>query len=368
MNILGIDHLEFYVGDARQTAYFLCTAFGFRIRGRGGSQTGLKDQHSLLVEHGDIRLILTTGLGPDHPATQYVGRHGDGVAIIAFETDDVEGLFNDVVARGANPLSAPEVHESHGDRVVVATVSGFGDVIHRLVQRDKPKGAFMPGAFDLSIADKAPDDGLLGIIDHAAICVPAGELGATSRYYQDVFGFNEIFDEYIEVGGQGMDSKVVQSPSQLVTFTLIEPDTRRRPGQIDDFLSWHVGAGVQHVAFRTHDIITAVRTFSARGIAFGATPASYYDALIERIGDVEMPLGDLRELGVLVDTDHWGKMYQIFTQSMHIRRTLFLELIERHGALTFGSSNIKALYEAKERELGAPQPDPTQQSTDLAAA
>ena len=209
----------------------------------------------------------------------------------------------------------------------------------------------MPGVFDEIAFDPEPGDALLLEIDHAAICVLAGELDSTSRYYQDVFGFSEIFEEYIQVGGQGMNSKVVQSPARHVTFTLIEPDVRRSPGQIDDFLQWHAGAGVQHVAFRTDDIVTSVRTFASRGVGFLSTPGAYYDALEERLGTVDISFKDLRELGVLVDTDHWGQMYQIFTQSMHVRRTLFLELIERHGALTFGTSNIKALYEAKEREL-----------------
>jgi 4-hydroxymandelate synthase len=156
-----------------------------------------------------------------------------------------------------------------------------------------------------------------------------------------------------------MDSIVVQSPDREVTFTLIEPDPNRRPGQIDDFLSWHAGAGVQHIAFKTSDIIRSIRTFSERGVGFLSTPSSYYDTLSERLTPVDVPIEALRKHAVLVDEDHWGQMYQIFTQSMHIRRTLFLELIERHGALTFGTKNIKALYEAKERELAAGSPGGT---------
>ncbi len=332
MNVLGVDHLEFYVGDARQTAYFLCTAFGFRIRGQGGPQTGLADQRSLLLRHGDIHIVLTSGLTPHHPATEYVGRHGDGVAVIAMGVDDIE-------ATGQKP--------AYHEKAAFATMPAFGDVMHRLVQRHDDKEVWLPGIEP--VTDSDADDGLLQVIDHLAICVPAGDLATTSRFYQDVFGFNEIFEEYIEVGGQGMDSKVVQSPSREVTFTLIEPDPSKRPGQIDDFLQWHAGAGVQHVAFRTDDIIRAVSMFSDRGVGFLNTPGSYYDALA--LAETEIPVQQLRKHAVLVDQDHWGRMYQIFTQSMHIRRTLFLELIERHGALTFGSSNIKALYEAKEREL-----------------
>jgi len=337
MRILGVDHLEFYVGDARQTAYFLCAAFGFRISGQGGPQTGLSGQRSLLLRHGDIHVVLTTGLEPHHPATEYVSRHGDGVAVIALAVDDVQSTFAELVAKGATGL---------GD----GRVAGFGDVIHRLVQRDG--GPFTLPGIELS-EDSESDDGLLEVIDHLAFCVPAGELATTSKYYQDVFGFDEIFEEYIEVGSQGMDSRVVQSDNHAVTFTIIEPDPMRTPGQIDDFINWHAGAGVQHIAFRTTDIIRAVRTFADRGVGFLSTPPSYYDALSERLTPVDVPIESLRKHSVLVDEDHWGQMYQIFTQSMHIRRTLFLELIERHGALTFGTSNIKALYAAKERELAA---------------
>jgi len=353
MNILGIDHVEFYVGDARQAAYYLCSAFGFRLVGQGGPETGLSGQRSLLLRHGDILIVLTSGLSPDHPATEYVRRHGDGVAVIALGTDDVAGTFAEVVARGAVAVAEPRTFERGDSRVVMATVSGFGDVAHHLVERHGPAGEFRPGAFDVTATDVDTDKDLLRAIDHAAICVPAGDLAATARFYEDVFGFTEIFEEYIEVGGQGMDSKVVQSRSREVTFTLIEPDITRRPGQIDDFLQWHAGAGVQHLAFRTDDIVTAVSTLAGRGVGFLATPDSYYDNLEERIGRSDIPVPALRELGVLVDRDHWGQMYQIFTQSMHVRRTLFLEIIERHGALTFGSGNIKALYEAKERERAA---------------
>src|SRR5690349_20384249 len=267
MNILGIDHLEFYVGDARQAAYFLCNAFGFRITGQGGPQTGLPGQRSLLLRHGDIRIVLTSGLVADHPATIYVGRHGDGVAIIALATDDVEETYAEVVRRGATSIAPPSVFDNGETRVVMATVSGFGDVTHHLVERHGPRSEFLPGAILMNAEADAPREGeLLEVIDHAAICVPAGEIAATSKYYQEVFDFSEIFEEYIEVGGQGMDSKVVQRPSREVTFTLIEPDPKRRPGQIDDFLDWHAGAGVQHVAFRTSDIVTAVRTFAEKGV------------------------------------------------------------------------------------------------------
>ena len=351
MNISGIDHVELYVGDARQAAFYLCTAFGFKVCGQGGPETGLAGQRSLLLRQGDIQVVLTSGLVADHPATDYVRRHGDGVAIVAIGVDDTEQAFNELVGRGAKAVSSPARYVRDDTTVVVAEVSGFGDVTHRLVERRGPQREFLPGAIEISQADPHGDGKLLREIDHVAICVPAGELASTAKYYEDVFGFSQIFEEYIEVGGQGMDSKVVQSPSQHVTFTLIEPDPNRKAGQIDDFLTWHAGAGVQHVAFAADDIVTAVSTLAEHGVRFLGTPSSYYDALEDRVGHVDAPIDELRRLGVLVDRDHWGQLLQIFTESMHIRRTLFLEIIERRGALTFGSGNIKALYAAKQREL-----------------
>jgi 4-hydroxymandelate synthase len=370
MSILGVDHVEFFVGDARQAAFVLCTAFGFRVEGQGGPENGLPGQRSLLLVQGAGRVLLTSGLTADHPATGYVSRHGDGVAVIAFGAENVEEAYAESVAAGAVAIEPPKVYESNGDSVTIATVSGFGDVVHRLVERHGPGREFLPGAIEMigpephtadgaqadvsqpgaeSGVDQTPD--ILRGIDHAAVCVPAGELESTVEYYQKAFGFKLIFEEYIEIGEQGMFSQVVQSKSGGVTFTLIQPDMSRRPGQIDDFLAWHDGPGVQHLALSTTDIVSAVDTLAGRGVGFAFTPDGYYEMLTDRLGPIDLPVDRLRPRGILVDRDHWGQMYQIFAKSMHIRRTFFWELIERHGARTFGTSNIPALYAAKEREL-----------------
>jgi 4-hydroxymandelate synthase len=352
MEIQGFDHIELYVGDAIMTAFLLCEAFGFRVVGTSRPETGLTEQRSLLLRQGDVHLILTSGLVDTHPASRYAARHGDGVAVVAFATDDAERAYTHAVARGAAAVSPPLTYSGEGGEVVTATVAGFGDVVHRLVTRRGSRDEFLPGVMEMAATPAGTGPDLLDTVDHIAVCLPAGGLDPAVRRYQEIFGLGQTFDEYIDVGGQGMMSKVVQSDSRAVTFTLIEPDTSRRSGQIDDFLSWHGGAGVQHVAFGTRDIVSAVRTLAGRGVPFASTPGSYYDELPGRVARLQRPLADLRALGVLVDQDRWGQMYQIFTRSMHVRRTLFLELIERHGALTFGSSNIRALYEAKERELG----------------
>lgn len=353
MEIRGIDHIEMFVGDARQAAFYFGTAVGFHLVGQGGPETGLPDQRSLLLCQADIRMVLTSGLTAEHPASRYVQRHGDGIAVVAIEVDDVAGAYAELVSRGATPVTPPVTVTGATAEVVTAEVGGFGDVLHRLVERRGDRAEFLPGPIEMLPAPPGVAGGPLTGIDHLAICVPPGQLDGTVRLYREVFGFAEIFAEYIEVAGQAMNSKVVQSPSGQVTLVIIEPDVAHRPGQIDAFLAQHAGAGVQHLGLRTDDIVTAVEELAARGVRFAFTPGSYYDDLEERVGALDAPLARLRALGVLVDRDHAGQLLQIFTESMHVRRTLFLELIERRGALTFGSGNIKALYEAKERELAA---------------
>ena len=346
MRIQGIDHVEFYTGDLAQQSGELCRAFGFRIAGRSAP-----DGQSLLLRQGQIQLLLTAPASDDDPAAAYLREHGDGVAVLAFSTDDVQRVFGELVAAGATEVAEPEFTAAGQGKVGTAEVRGFGDVRHRLIQR--PEGAgfgrgieLEPGEDDLA---RRPGE-LLELLDHVAVCLPAGELDRTVEFYRDVFGLAQIYDERIEVGTQAMLSKVVQDHEATVTFTLIEPDVTREPGQIDDFLRAHGGAGVQHLAFRTPDITTAVRTIADRGVEFLTAPGGYYQALGARLGELAIPVEELRKVNVLADRDRWGQMYQIFARSTHERHTFFFELIERRGALTFGSSNIKALYEALDDE------------------
>jgi len=354
VNIGSIDHLEFYVGDVDHSASQLCQAFGFRIHGHGGPETGLAGCRSLLLRQREITILLTSALSDEHPAAEYVRKHGDGVAVVAMTVDDAYGAFAEAVEHGAVPVAPPAVLEHDGARVTFASVDGFGDVAHRFVAREAPEGPFSPGVMEETVPSSA-SPGLLKAIDHLAICLPAGGLAGAVRRYQEMFGFTQTFEERILVGSQGMDSKVVQSASGAVTLTIIEPDTTLAPGQIDEFVRSHGGAGVQHVAFLTEDIAAAVRTVSSRGVRFLSTPSSYYDALADRLGPVGVPLESLRELNILADRDSWGVMLQIFTESRHPRRTYFHELIDRRGARSFGSNNIKALYEAVDRQHAAGQ-------------
>jgi 4-hydroxymandelate synthase len=350
MHVQGIDHVEFYVGNADEVAAHLCRCYGFRVQGQVGPAT---DHRSVLIRQNDIQLLLTEGLTDHHPASVYVQRHGDGPATIALSTEDPDGALTEAVAAGAVPVSATEplADVSATSRV---RITAFGDVAHTFV-RPGELAARLDVAVDVPVSDATPLE-LLDILDHVAVCVPSGELIPTVEFYQRVLGFSQIFEEYIEVGVQAMNSRVVQSPSGGVTLTILEPDTSRMPGQIDEFLRAHDGAGVQHLALRTDDIAGSVRTLSDRGVGFLTTPGGYYDELEARLGHVGLPVDTLRGLNILVDQDNEGELFQIFAQSTHPRRTFFFEVIERRDALTFGSANIKALYQAVERERARTSP------------
>ncbi|MGW2420910.1 4-hydroxyphenylpyruvate dioxygenase [Streptomyces sp. NPDC001709] len=346
MNRSRLSHVHMYVGDACQAAYYYCKAFGFRSIAESNPA---RQPYSILLAQGRIRLLLTSTTDAADPVARYVAAHGDGVADIAIEVPDVAQAYRTAVANGADPVIAPSSHAGPGGTVVNAAVRGFGDVVHTLVEA----GAPLPHP-TLSPVDKpipAPAEGeLLRDIDHFAVCVPVGELDKTVSRYQESFGFEEVFAEFIEVGRQAMSSKVVRDPASGITLTILEPDATHDPGQIDTFLRSHGGAGVQHVAFGTGDIREAVRRLGDQGVEFLRTPDAYYDLVEDRVGDLGAELDDLRARNILADIDEWGLLLQIFTRSPYTRRTLFLEVIERRGARTFGSGNIKGLYEAVERE------------------
>jgi 4-hydroxymandelate synthase len=346
MSIQRVAYAEFHVEDARKSAEQLVAGYGFRIEdGYRRPGSGGAELDSVLLVQGGVRLVLTGAAGapPDHPVAEYVQRHGDGVAAIGVLCEDARAACADAISRGASLVDA--------DAMAIAL---FGDVTLRFVQADDPVLADSEPSAQLSEQPAGePAGGAFEAIDHVAVCVPSGEMLPTVEFCERTLGLRRIFSESIEIGAQGMDSIVVQSGSGEVTFTLLEPASGRRPGQINAFLAAHEGAGVQHLALRTADIARAVRTFSDREVDFLTTPAEYYDALEARLGPTGIPLETLRELNVLVDQDHGGQLFQIFASSVHPRRTYFFELIERRGACTFGTANIKALYEAVERRQAA---------------
>lgn len=339
---MSVDHVVFYVDDAEQTAAETMYRYGLAVL--ASSPEG-SPARSVEVGRGDIRLVFTEAMTGDHPAAAYVEAHGDGVADIAFGVTDVQEAYTEAVRRGARPVAAP----ARSEGVVTAAIMGFGDVVHTFVQY--PSGeALLPGL--VPAAGSLPEDTGVHTMDHFAVCLGAGQLHPTVEFYEKVLDFRMIFEEKIVVGAQSMNSKVVQSASGAVTLTLIEPDTTREPGQIDEFLKNHGGPGVQHIALASDDIVTSIRRLRRRGVEFLTTPDSYYDLLDKRVERTRSPVSDLRELHILVDQDHYGQLYQIFARSTHPRGTFFFEIIERAGARTFGSGNIKALYEAVEAEHG----------------
>lgn len=360
---LRLDHVELYVEDLDDRVAYWTSHYGFAVVGTAGSAA--QGFRSAALRQGRISLVLTEGTAEEHPASVYVLHHGDGVAVIALRTEDAAASFAEAVGRGARPLAHPVRHPGPGV-VATAAVAAFGDIVHTLVQRDGADESWLPAGFVPVARSSTPTDGADGAdsvglldIDHFAVCVNIGEMDETVAFYRTVLGFSEIFEERIVVGAQAMLSKVVQSPSGEITFTVIQPDPVAEPGQIDEFLKSHDGPGIQHIAFTSDDAALSVRTLSRRDVGFLVTPAAYYELLGNRVSLLKHTLAELRELNILVDEDHGGQLFQIFTRSTHRRRTLFFEVIERLGAETFGSSNIKALYEAveleRQRENGLPR-------------
>ncbi|GAA2704254.1 4-hydroxyphenylpyruvate dioxygenase [Actinoplanes palleronii] len=349
---LTLDHIELYVADLEFRVSELTGKYGFHLV--AASPAEQRTHRSVLVRQSGISLLLTQGFADDHPASGYVHVHGDGVANIALRTPDARVAYGAAVTRGAEAIAAPAPVERSGH--VVATIRGFGDVLHTLMQwpADSTEDDLPPGLVPVSGRHPVEPAGLLRV-DHLAVCVPAGELDPTVAYYEAVLDFSRIFQERITVGRQAMNSQVVQNRAGDVTLTLLEPDTQLEAGQIDDFVKNHGGAGVQHIAFSAHDIVASVATLGKAGVEFLTTPASYYSQLPKRMELARHDVNSLRDLNILADSDHAGQLYQIFTRSTFPRKTLFLEVIERFGAETFGSGNIKALYEAVELDRTSPE-------------
>ncbi|WP_236654551.1 4-hydroxyphenylpyruvate dioxygenase [Streptacidiphilus anmyonensis] len=341
---MTVDHIELYVSDIQAKTAWMVDQYGLTVEADNEHEAAGAGVRSVALGSRGISVVLTEALDEEHPAAVYVARHGDGVGSIALRVPDATAAFDEAVRRGAHPVASPVAR----DGVVTAAIGAFGDVTHLFVERRAgvPKGT-LPGLRPVPRREPAQDMGLTGV-DHFAVCLEAGTLDATLDYYRRVLGFEMIFAEDIVVGAQAMISKVAQSRSGAVTFTLIEPDLSREPGQIDEFLKRHDGSGVQHVAWNTDDIVRSVRNMRSSGVEFLNTPSTYYTLLAERLTTRWHSVEDLRNHDILIDEDHDGQLFQIFTRSVHPRRTLFMEVIERAGARTFGSANIKALYEAVE--------------------
>jgi 4-hydroxyphenylpyruvate dioxygenase len=354
--LTGFDAVEFWVGNARQAAHFYRTGYGFRPIAYAGPETGVRDRASYVLGQGDVRLVLTTALTPHSPITEHVTRHGDGVRDVGLGVLDAERAFYAAVERGATPVDDPEeLKDEHGvlRRAAIAT---YGDTIHSLVDRSDYHGPHAPGyvAWE-TVADALPPVGLT-TIDHAVGNVELGKMDTWVEFYERVMGFTQLVhfsDEAISTEYSALMSKVAWDGTGRVKFPINEPAKGRRKSQIDEYLEFYRGPGVQHLALTTPDIVATVRALRDRGIQFMRVPDAYYDDLAGRFADLELDVEALKELGILADRDDEGYLLQIFTKMNQDRPTVFFEMIERHGSRGFGEGNFKALFVALEREQEA---------------
>ncbi len=348
----GIDHVEFWVGNARQSAGFLAAAFGFDFVGYAGPETGVRDRVSYVLGQGDIRFVVTAAMGADSPIAEHVARHGDAVRDLAFLVESATAAYQAAVARGAVAVREPWT-ESDGDgRIVRASVATYGDVVHTFVERDDYRGLFAPGYGESPVVRPVGPEVGLRKIDHVVGNVALGDLGEWVDFYARVFGFDRLVhfdDEAISTEYSALKSTVVWDGSKVV-LPINEPAHGRRKSQIEEYLDFHGGPGVQHIAMRTTDIVATVAALRDRGVRFLRVPPTYYDAAKERMAGVDLPWDALADLGILVDRDHDGHLLQVFTETFGDRPTLFFEIIQREGAKGFGAGNFKALFEAIERE------------------
>jgi 4-hydroxyphenylpyruvate dioxygenase len=350
MPLLGIDHIELYVGNGVQATHYFTHALGFRETAFAGLETGMRDRACHVVEQGRVRFLLTSPLHGSNEIARHIAEHGDGVKVVALGVPDAEDAYRVAVRRGARGLEEPhEESDEHGS-VRLATIATYGETVHTFVERDGYEGSFLPG-FEPVDGGKA-DDHFKGI-DHVVGNVELGRMETWVEYYERVFGFTEMIrfsDEDISTEYSALMSKVMADGKGRIKFPINEPAEGQRKSQIEEYLEFYGGPGVQHIALATTDIVDTVRTLQDRGVHFLKTPDSYYQELPERIGEIDEDLADLNELGILADRDDEGYLLQIFGKPLADRPTLFIEVIERHGARGFGEGNFKALFEAIERE------------------
>ena len=350
--LLGTDHIEFWVGNAKQSAYFYQKAFGYELIAYSGPETGVRDRASYVLKQGKIRLVLTTSMEPDSEITAHVAKHGDGVKVLALWVDDAEKSFYETMSRGAKAHSQPRTMQDESGEIKTASIHTYGDTIHTFVERKNYKGPFMPGFKSAKSAFQTEPIGL-EVIDHCVGNVGLGEMNKWVKFYEDVLGFKMIItfdDKDISTEYSALMSKVVTNGNGYVKFPINEPAEGKKKSQIEEYLEFYRGPGVQHIAVMTNDVIKTVTELHNRGVEFLRVPSNYYDDLLKRVGKIDEDLELLKKLGILVDRDDEGYLLQIFTKPVEDRPTVFFEIIQRKGAQSFGKGNFKALFEAIERE------------------
>ncbi len=354
--IEGFDYIEFFVGNALQACYYYHKGFGFDVVGYRGLETGDRDSVSYVLRQKNVQLVLTGSLGPESPIAEHVHQHGDGVKNIALRVKDARKAYETALSRGAKSIIEPEVVEDENGRFVSATVQAYGDTVHTFVERHAYKGGFAPG---FKTVEKPGNDGKgagLLIVDHVVGNVERDRMESWVEFYQKVFGFYvyQYFDaKDISTQYSALVSKVMANKSGSIKLPINEPAPGARRSQIQEYLDYYTAPGVQHIAIATADIIKTVANLRERGIEFLTVPRSYYDALPERVGQIDEDIEELAKLGILVDRESEGYLLQIFTKPVEDRPTLFFEVIQRKGAKGFGKGNFKALFESIEREQAA---------------
>jgi len=351
--INGTDFIEFYVGNAKQSSYYYRTAFGFELIAYAGPETGIRDRASYVLKQGKIRLILTTPMHPGNDISAHIEQHGDGVKVLALWVDDAEKSWKETTSRGAKSYQEPTVLKDEFGEVKVASIHTYGDTIHTFVERKNYTGVFMPGYIAMNDGYTTEDVGLL-YVDHCVGNVELGKMDEWVKFYEEVMGFSLLLtfdDKDISTEYSALMSKVVSNGNGYIKFPINEPaEGKKAKSQIDEYLEFYHGPGVQHIAVATHDIISTVSALKSRGVQFLRVPDTYYDDLLERVGAIDEDIAPLRELGILVDRDEEGYLLQLFTKPVEDRPTLFFEIIQRKGATSFGKGNFKALFESIERE------------------
>ncbi|HLW76265.1 MAG TPA: 4-hydroxyphenylpyruvate dioxygenase [Bryobacteraceae bacterium] len=352
----GTDHVEFYVGNARQAAHYYRSAFGMKLTAYSGPETGVRDRSSYVLEQEKIRFVLSTALQPDHPIADHVRQHGDGVRDIALTVDDADSAFRETTRRGARAVREPfTMHDDRGE-VRLASIAAYGDTIHTFVERHDYNGPFLPSFVAVKGDDIVSRPAGLKYIDHMVGNVGWNQMNQWVKFYADVMGFRlyQTFDDKdISTEYSALMSKVMANGNGRIKFPINEPAEGRKKSQIEEYIEFYHGPGVQHIAMGTADIIASVTRLRDQGVDFLRVPNTYYRELTARVGKIDEPLDQLEELGILVDRDDEGYMLQIFTKPVEDRPTLFYEIIQRKGSRSFGKGNFKALFEAIEREQAA---------------
>ena len=348
----GTDYVEFYCGNAKQSSYFDRTAFGFQLVAYAGPETGIRDRASYVLQQGKIRIVLTSPMHPDSPISEHIAKHGDGVKVLALWVDDARSAWKETTDRGAVSTQEPTVLSDEFGEVVVATIKTYGDTVHTFVERRNYTGSFMPGYKAVDDGYQTEEIGLL-YVDHCVGNVELGHMNKWIKFYEDAMGFKLLItfdDSDISTEYSALMSKVVSNGSGFVKFPINEPAQGKRKSQIEEYIEFYHGAGVQHIAVATNDIVRTVGELRRRGVQFLNVPDTYYTDLLDRVGHIDEDIDELRAMNILVDRDDEGYLLQIFTKPVEDRPTVFFEIIQRHGARSFGKGNFKALFESIERE------------------